>query len=241
MREPSSICPKPEPSSSRNEISRSGRPVAGLGGQPADLERRADAERAVVLAAVAVRVAMRADAEGGRIRRDVGGDQRADRVLPDGEADLLELGREVRERVAVDVGVGVAADGAVAERVVRAREGLDVALDARPRALPVDAFRHGSLLMSDVCGRVYVRASNAGRGRRATANQRVGTSSQNAIHGPSAGLAAARCSEWSDVFQRGLDRTPMRSVDTPVQGVYKRILIADRPSRRARAWNTKGR
>ena len=91
MREPSSIWPKPEPSSSRKEISRSGSAVAGLRGQPADLERRAHAERAVVLAAVAVRVAVRADAEGGRAGRDVGGDQRADGVVPDGEADALEL------------------------------------------------------------------------------------------------------------------------------------------------------
>ena len=105
--------------------------VARLGGQAADLERRADAERAVVLAAVAVRVAVRADAERGRVRRDVGRDQRADRVLPDAEKPIaLELAREVGERVAVDGGVGVAADRAVAERVVGAREGLDVALDA---------------------------------------------------------------------------------------------------------------
>ena len=60
-------------------------PLAGLGRQAADLERRADAERAVVLAAVAVGVAVRADAEGRGAGRHVGGDQRADRVLPDGK------------------------------------------------------------------------------------------------------------------------------------------------------------
>src|SRR5262249_13361044 len=51
--------------------------------EPADLERRDDAERAVVPAAVAVRVAVRADAERGLAARHIAGDERPDRVLVD--------------------------------------------------------------------------------------------------------------------------------------------------------------
>ena len=78
--------------------------------QPADLERRDDAHRAVVLAAVAVRVAVRADPEHRLARRPVARDERADRVLADLEPERLQLAREVVERVAVDRRVGVAAD-----------------------------------------------------------------------------------------------------------------------------------
>ena len=63
IRLPSSIWPKPEPSSSRNEIELERQAEAELVVQPADLERRDDAERAVVLAAVAVRVAVGPDPE----------------------------------------------------------------------------------------------------------------------------------------------------------------------------------
>ncbi len=58
-----------------------------LGVQPADLERRDDAHRAVVLAAVAVRVAVRADAEDRLPGRPVARDERPDRVLGDLEAE----------------------------------------------------------------------------------------------------------------------------------------------------------
>ena len=47
--------------------------------EPADLERRDDTHGSVVLAAVAVRVAVRADPEGGLARRPVARDERADR------------------------------------------------------------------------------------------------------------------------------------------------------------------
>ena len=55
--------------------------------QAADLERSDDAHRPVVLAAVAVRVAVRADAEGLLAARPVARDERPDRVLGDLEAD----------------------------------------------------------------------------------------------------------------------------------------------------------
>ena len=58
--------------------------------QPADLESRDDAHRAVVVAAVAVRVAVGADAEHRLARRAVARDERAERVLGDLEADRLE-------------------------------------------------------------------------------------------------------------------------------------------------------
>ena len=60
---------------------------AELGVQPADLERRDDAHRAVVLAAVAVRVAVRADAEHRLAARPVARDERPDRILADVEAE----------------------------------------------------------------------------------------------------------------------------------------------------------
>ena len=60
--------------------------------KPAQLERDADAERAVEAAAVAVRVAMRADAERGLACEHVARDERPDRVERDDEAELLELG-----------------------------------------------------------------------------------------------------------------------------------------------------
>ena len=88
IRLPSSICPKPEPSSSRKEIELQRQVEPELGVQPADLERRDDAHRAVVLAAVPVRVAVRADAEDRLAGRPVARDERADRILGDVEAEL---------------------------------------------------------------------------------------------------------------------------------------------------------
>ena len=106
--------------------------------QAADLERRDDAHRSVVLAAVAVRVAVGADGEDLLAARPVARDERPDRVLDDLEADLAQLAREVVERVPVHLRVRVAADRLVGERVVRAGERLDVALDALGAASQVD-------------------------------------------------------------------------------------------------------
>ena len=55
--------------------------------QAADLERRDDAHRPVVLAAVAVRVAVGADAERLLPARPVARDERPDRIFEDLEAD----------------------------------------------------------------------------------------------------------------------------------------------------------
>ena len=130
IRLPSSIWPKPEPSSSRNEISWSGRPSAELLVQPADLERGDDAHRAVVAAAVAVRVAVGADAEDRLPGRPVAGDERADRILGDLEAERLAArARSSRACSGRRRRVGVAADRLARERVVRPGERLDVALD----------------------------------------------------------------------------------------------------------------
>ena len=98
--------------------------------QAADLERRDDAHRPVVFPTVSVGVAVRADAEDRLALRPVARGERADRVLLDVEPERLELAREVVERAAVGVRVRVAADRLVRERVVRAGERLDVALDA---------------------------------------------------------------------------------------------------------------
>src|SRR6266508_5585732 len=104
-------------------------PEAELLVQAADLECGDDAHRSVVLAAVPVRVAMRADAERGLAGRAVPRDERPDWILADLEADCLELSPEVVERVPVDARVGVAADGLLRERVLRAGQRLDVTLD----------------------------------------------------------------------------------------------------------------
>ncbi len=66
---------------------------AELGIEAADLERRDDAHRPVVLAAVAVRVAVGADAERRLAARPVARDERPDRVLEDLEADARGAGR----------------------------------------------------------------------------------------------------------------------------------------------------
>jgi hypothetical protein len=109
--------------------------------ETADLERRDDAQRAVVLAAVAVRVAMRADPEDGLAPRAVPRYERADRILVDLEAERLELAGEVVERSPVDVRVRVAPDRLVGQRVVAAGERLDVPLDPLRAPLPVDSRR----------------------------------------------------------------------------------------------------
>ena len=69
--------------------------------QPAHLESRDDTHRSVVLAAVAVRVAVRADPEHALARRAVARNEGAERILADVVPDRLQLAREVVERVAV--------------------------------------------------------------------------------------------------------------------------------------------
>jgi len=113
--------------------------------QAADLEGGDDAHRAVVAAAVPVRVAMRADAECGLAGRAVSRDECPHRILGDLEADRFELPPEVVERVPVDVRVGVAADRLLRERVLRAGQRLDVALDPVGAGVTLDrdhARRH---------------------------------------------------------------------------------------------------
>jgi hypothetical protein len=73
---------------------------------------------------------VRADPEHRFPLRAVAGDQRADRVLLDLEPERLQPAREVVEGVAVDIGVGVAADRLVRDGEVRTGERLDVALDS---------------------------------------------------------------------------------------------------------------
>ena len=106
--------------------------------QPAHLERGDDPHRAVVLAAVAVRVAVRADPEHLLALRPVACHERADRVLADVVPDRLELTREVVERVAVCRRVGIAANRLVRDRELGACQRLDVALDPRSASQPVD-------------------------------------------------------------------------------------------------------
>ena len=143
IRLPSSGWAKPEASSSRNEISCSGRSRPSSSLEPADLERRDDAQRAVVLAAVSVRVAVRSDPEDLLALRSVPGDEIADGVLVDLEAERLELAREVVERVPVVGRVGVATDRLARERVVGAGKRLDVALDPLGAQGPVDRGHRG--------------------------------------------------------------------------------------------------
>ncbi len=119
-----------------DELQRQVEPELGI--QPADLECGDDAHCPVVLAAVAVRVAMGADGEDLLAARPVARDERPHRVLVDLEADLAELAGEVVERVPVVLRVRVAADRLVRERVVRACERLDVALDPLRAAREVD-------------------------------------------------------------------------------------------------------
>ena len=84
--------------------------LARLLREAADLEGSDDTERAVVLATVAIRIAMRADTKSGSALGNIRGDQRADGIAPDAKTNLLQLAREVLQRVLVDIGVGVAAD-----------------------------------------------------------------------------------------------------------------------------------
>ena len=125
-----------------DELERQVEPEVGV--QPADLERGDHAHRPVVLAAVPVRVAVRADAEDLLAGRAVSRHERADRILGDVKAELAKRGREVVERRPVDRRVGVAADRLVGERVALAGERLDVALDAGCASLAVD-LRHARL------------------------------------------------------------------------------------------------
>src|SRR5262249_30282879 len=76
------------PLEERDELER--QPEPELLVQPAHLERGDDAHRPVVLAAVPVRVAVRADAEDLLARRSVARDERPDRILRDLEAERLE-------------------------------------------------------------------------------------------------------------------------------------------------------
>ena len=130
-----------------DELERQVEPEVGV--QPADLERGDDAHRAVVLAAVPVRVAVRADAEDLLAGRAVARDERADRILGDVEAELAKRGGEVVERRAVDRRVRVAPDRLVGERVAgrrrasrcRARSGLRSARDRRPPPLDSNSSR----------------------------------------------------------------------------------------------------
>jgi hypothetical protein len=112
----------------RDELERQVEAVLGV--EAADLERRDDAHRPVVLAAVSVRVAVRTDAEHLLASRPVARHERADGILLDVEAEVLQRLGEVVERVAVDVRVGVPPNGFVRERVFGAGQRLDVPLDA---------------------------------------------------------------------------------------------------------------
>ena len=111
---------------------------------------------------------MGADAEDRLAPRAVPGDERADRVLLDLEADLRELAREVVERVAVDGRVRVAADRLARQRVVGAGEGLDVPPDPLGAPFPVhpgDSRKHGRAMSSGLRRRrVSARRSGARRG-----------------------------------------------------------------------------
>ena len=69
----------------RDQLQRQAEPVLVV--QAAHLERGDDAHRPVVAAAVAVRVAVRADPEDRLAEGPVARDERADRVLGDGEAE----------------------------------------------------------------------------------------------------------------------------------------------------------
>jgi hypothetical protein len=79
--------------------------------EAADLERAYDAHRAVVLAAVAVRVAVRADAEHHLARRTVPGDEGAHGILVMLETQRLQFPDEVVQSLAVLGRVRVAHDG----------------------------------------------------------------------------------------------------------------------------------
>src|SRR5262249_51387508 len=111
--------------------------------EPADFECGHDPESAVEAAPVAVRVAVRADAERRLAPWNVPGYQCADRVLVDLEADLLERTREVVERVAVDLRVGVPPDRFGRLCVVGPAERLDVARNPLAAAAAFDRDHPG--------------------------------------------------------------------------------------------------
>ena len=136
IRLPSSICPKPEPSSSRNEISCSGRP------RPSSSSRRHTSSAVTTPSVPSYLPPLRLESQCeptpnafspvGPVARD----ERADGILADLEAECLELAGEVVERVAVDRRVRVAADRLVGERVVRARRASRRRARSAPRCAP---------------------------------------------------------------------------------------------------------
>jgi hypothetical protein len=127
----------------RDELERESEPELLV--QAADLERRDDAHCPVVLTAVPVRIAVRANAEGRLASRPVARHERSDRVLVDLEAERLERAGEVVERPAVDVGVGVAADRLIRQCVLPPGERLDVAFDALRAAGTLDRRHAGGI------------------------------------------------------------------------------------------------
>ena len=118
--------------------------------QAAHLECGDDAQRPVVAAAVAVRVAVRPDPEGRLAERPVARDERADRILGDGEAERLELGREVVERPPVLRRVRVAADRLARRRESGPGERLDLAPDPGGAPLAIDLDHDATLLACPV-------------------------------------------------------------------------------------------
>src|SRR5262249_29261582 len=89
------------------------------------------------------RVAVRVDAERRLAPPDIPGYERADRVLVDLEAELLERTREVVERVAVDLRVGIPPDRLARQRVVGPAERLDVARNPLAAAAALDRDHRG--------------------------------------------------------------------------------------------------
>ena len=130
IRLPSSIWPKPEPSSSRNETSWSGSP------SPRSSFRRQTSSAVTTPIVPSYLPPLRFESQCEPIPKagSPRGRLRATR-FPTGsrstvEADRLQLAGEVLQRAAVLRRVGVAADRLGRRRVVAARERLDVALDA---------------------------------------------------------------------------------------------------------------
>src|SRR5262249_11378440 len=109
--------------------------------QAADLEGGDDAHGPVVLAPVAVRVAVRSDSEDGRARGAVSGNEGANRVLGDYEAQAFERVSEVVERASVLRRIRVPSNRLGRPCVWRGGEMLDVLLDPSGAALAVDHRR----------------------------------------------------------------------------------------------------
>ena len=171
MRLPSSICPKPEPSSSRNEISCSGR------SRPCSAFRRQTSSAVTTPIVPSYLPPLRFESQcepmpnagspRGRLRAT---------SVPTGswqtsKPSSLELAREVVERVAVDRRVRVAADRLVGERVVGAGERLDVALDALGAPSQVDGHRGGRHAATLISARPW-KKSTWTSGRRRTPRYR---------------------------------------------------------------------